>query len=249
MIYREYHQRYMHVGPQGLLAAVREEFCLLRGRDVARATVHNCLKCVRVRPSSLQPAMGQLPSALVTLSKAFAQAGVDFAGALMIKIGLRKSSTTKAYVAVFVCLSMKAIHLEAVSALSTAAFMAALKRFFLGRGKPSHIWSDNGKYFVRARKGIECCFKKQLTGCTIPEELVEEGVQLVFTPPSTPHFGGIWEAAVKSFKHHFVSVAGVAILNFEELATLLAQIKACLNSRLLTAFSLDPADLRALTPG
>lgn len=140
----------MHAGPQGLLAAVRKEFWVLRGRDVARATVLNCLKCFRARPSSLQPAMGQLPSARVTSSRAFTQTGVDFARPL----ASRKSTTTKAYVAVFVCLSTKAIHLETVSALSTLAFMAALKRFMLQQGKPSHIWPGNGTNFVGARKEL-----------------------------------------------------------------------------------------------
>ncbi|GFS58551.1 integrase catalytic domain-containing protein [Trichonephila clavipes] len=40
-----------------------------------------------------------------------------------------------------------------------------------------------------------------------------------------------------------------AVLNFEELVTLVTQIEACLNSRPLTPMSNDPQDLQPLTPG
>lgn len=36
--------------------------------------------------------------------------------------------------------------------------------------------------------------------------------------------------------------------NFEELCTILTQIEACLNSRILTALSSDTADFQVLTP-
>ena len=55
-----------------------------------------------------------------------------------------------------------------------------------------------------------------------------------FTPECAPHFGGLWEAAVKSFKHHLGHIMGDVKLTFEELTTILTQIKACLNSRPLT---------------
>ena len=55
-----------------------------------------------------------------------------------------------------------------------------------------------------------------------------------FIPERSPHFGGLWEAAVKSFKLHLKRVASNVKLTFEEMTTLLAQIEACLNSRPLT---------------
>ncbi|XP_011858157.1 PREDICTED: uncharacterized protein LOC105555724, partial [Vollenhovia emeryi] len=60
--------------------------------------------------------------------------------------------------------------------------------------------------------------------------------------------GGIWEAGVKSCKHHLKRVMGNALLTFEELSTVLVQIEACLNSRPLTPLSTDPDDLQCLTP-
>lgn len=76
----------------------------------------------------------------------------------------------------------------------------------------------------------------------------ECGVQWKFIPPRAPHFGGIWEAAVKSTKYHLMRVIGLSTLTFEEMSTLLAQIEACLNSRPITQMSQDPNDYEALTP-
>ncbi|GFT44490.1 integrase catalytic domain-containing protein [Trichonephila clavipes] len=63
-----------------------------------------------------------------------------------------------------------------------------------------------------------------------------------------PHFGGLWEANIKSMKRILLRVAKSAIMNFEELTTLMAQIEAVLNSRPLSPL-FDPTDLNPLTPG
>ncbi|XP_070139210.1 uncharacterized protein [Drosophila bipectinata] len=61
--------------------------------------------------------------------------------------------------------------------------------------------------------------------------------------------GGLWEAGVKSFKTLFYKSTATRKYTFEELATLLARIEACLNSRTLAPMSKDPAEILALTPG
>ncbi|GFU91795.1 integrase catalytic domain-containing protein [Trichonephila clavipes] len=50
-------------------------------------------------------------------------------------------------------------------------------------------------------------------------------------------------------KRILLRVAKSAIMNFEELTTLMAQIEAALNSRPLSPLSSDPNDLNPLTPG
>jgi hypothetical protein len=84
-------------------------------------------------------------------------------------------------------------------------------------------------------------------GRRIANAVANDGVKWHFNPPAAPHFGGLWEAAVKSTKHHLRRVIGKSTLTFEEMTTFLTQVEACLNSRPLK--SDDPNDFAALTPG
>ena len=63
------------------------------------------------------------------------------------------------YILLFLCLVVRAVHLEISESLSTDSTMSCIHRFFNRRGKPKIFYSDNGKYFVGSfselRKGIE----------------------------------------------------------------------------------------------
>ena len=78
--------------------------------------------------------------------------------------------------------------------------------------------------------------------------LTSLGIEWHFNPPGSPHFGGLWEAAVRSSKFHLKRVIGDSSLTFEELSTLLAAIEACLNSRPLSPVNDNISDFRVLTP-
>ncbi|KAF0705087.1 Integrase catalytic domain-containing protein, partial [Aphis craccivora] len=54
-----------------------------------------------------------------------------------------------------------------------------------------------------------------------------------FNPPAAPHFGGLWEAAVKSMKTHFKRVIGTQLLTFEEMCTITQRIESILNYLLI----------------
>ncbi|CAI6359951.1 unnamed protein product [Macrosiphum euphorbiae] len=118
-----------HIGPQGLLAHIHRTYLPIRGRSLARLTVHKCIICFRSKPLMLQPVMAPLPSVRVTRCRAFENAGVDLCGPINIRSGLRKVTPLKHYIAVFVCMVTRAIHLELVRDLSLDAFISVLFRF------------------------------------------------------------------------------------------------------------------------
>ncbi|XP_073841387.1 uncharacterized protein [Musca autumnalis] len=66
---------------------------------------------------------------------------------------------------------------------------------------------------------------------------------------TAPHFGGLWEAAVKLAKGHLTRTLANSRLTYEELVTALVEIEAILNSRPISPMSSDPSDFEALTPG
>ena len=74
--------------------------------------------------------LGQLPPERITPGSVFDKVGIDYAGPVLIKYGyVRKPTIVKAYICVFVSLSVKAVHLELVTDLTADAFIASLRRF------------------------------------------------------------------------------------------------------------------------
>ena len=147
LIILHYHHLALHGGAQVTLNMLRRRFWILRGLQRVKSILFQCVKCFRAKPRNTPPMMGSLPEPRVTLSKPFLISGVDFAGPIRVRISSgRGTRTSKAYIAVFVCLAVKAFHLEVVSSLTTDAFLGALTRFKSRRGTLERLYSDNGTF-------------------------------------------------------------------------------------------------------
>ncbi|XP_076659957.1 uncharacterized protein LOC143363234 [Halictus rubicundus] len=165
--------------------------------------------------------MADLPQQRVTAARPFLHTGVDYAGPIWLR-----------------------------TAPGAEAFLATFRRFISRRGLCSDVYSDCGTNFQGADNELRRLFEAQAASFRVLQaELTKLRVQWHFNPPASPHFGGLWEAAVKSTKHHLRRVLGESKLTYEEMATFLSQVEAWLNSRPLSALSDDPQDLAALTPG
>ncbi|XP_029162483.1 uncharacterized protein LOC114934042 [Nylanderia fulva] len=251
LVVDDHHQRTLHGGTQMTLCSLRREYWVPRGRSLVKRHISRCIRCTRWRAAITQPLMGDLPVPRVTPSRPFLHTGVDYAGPVWLRTSKgRGHKATKGFIVVFVCLASRAVHLDVASDYSADAFIAALRRLISRRGVCINLYSDCGTNFVGADRQLSALFSAaSADGRRIAAFAAQEKIQWHFNPPAAPNFGGLWEAAVKSMKHHLRRVIGDATLTYEELATLLSQIEACLNSRPLQPLSDNPEDVAALTPG
>lgn len=251
MILSDYHINYFHAGAQLLHTLLQRKYWISSARDIIRHHVRKCVTCIRYRGETMKQIMGNIPSERVNPSPPFIKCGVDYAGPVYTKPPVRSKVVLKSYLSIFICMATKAMHIEIVESLSTDSFLAALRRFTSTRGRPTDIYSDCGTNFVGANRAIkefvQLCATKEHNQ-KVADSCSSDGIQWHFNPANTPHFGGLWEAGVKSVKYHLNRVMGSSRYTYEELLTLMKQIEALLNSRPLVPASTDPADFQVITP-
>ncbi|XP_072160829.1 uncharacterized protein [Bemisia tabaci] len=246
-----YHDMTLHGGPSSTLAAINQRFWIINGRAVVRSKLQKCIQCFKVRPKFTQPLMGDLPKWRVQAAYPFLNTACDYGGPFQVKENkLRNARQTKGYLALFICMATKAVHLEFVSELTTKAFEGALARFVSRRGLCKNMFSDNGTNFVGMNNSLKELYAFLKTNETsIAENLSKKEINWHFQPASAPNFGGLHEAGIKSAKHHLKRIMSTQIFTFEEMTTLVTRVEAIMNSRPLCPLSTDPSDMDALTPG
>lgn len=246
------HKRLLHANTQAVLFSLRQNYWVIGGRSEVRQVIHRCMTCFKYNAKNSQQIMGELPDVRVQPIRPFYKTGVDYGGPFLVRRTKNSRATCdKIYIALFICMATKAIHLEIVSSLSSEDFINALKRFIARRGRCHTIYSDNASTFKGANnalKEIHTFFSKKETVDQITKFSTSECMDWKFIPPRAPNFGGLWEAGIKTIKHHIKRVIGESKLLTEDFITLLTQIESCVNSRPLITLSDDPSDTSFLSP-
>ncbi|XP_033222579.1 uncharacterized protein LOC117176447 [Belonocnema kinseyi] len=223
------HLKLMHGECQAVMGSLRNQYWPISCKNTRKNVLRKCVTCFRARPIGTEYIMGNLPESRVTPKCAFCTCGVDGAGTFQIKGAVRSKVTRKAYMCIFVCFVTKAVHIELAKDLSTDGFLTCLRRFVSRHGKCQHIYSDNGANFVGARNRLnelsrlleDRDFERNVT-----DFLAQDQISWHLIPPNAPHFGGLWESAVKSAQKHVTRVIGETRLTYEKLYMVLTQVEA-----------------------
>ena len=253
VIFLSKHLSMSHCGPTLLLSSVGTEYFVTGAKRLAQTICRACVDCKKVSATAEQQLMGDLPEDRVTESPGFHSVGIDYAGPFQLKTSkLRTAPKIDSYLAIFVCFATKGVHIEVVTGLTTEAFLAAMRRFVSRRGLPKNVYSDNGSNFRGAKKELEKLYMwmndSDMT-TSLKSFFLDNHTTWHCIPERAPHFGGLWEAAVKSAKNHLKRVIGEQSLTFEEMNTVVVQIEACLNSRpLLEQQSHNTDGIQPITP-
>ena len=242
------HASNCHTGLEHTRSILQQDFWILHARKQLKNILRHCHACRRLRQDALTPLMADLPLARLPLPEGnypFQSTGVDFFGPFAT---LNDGQYAKRYVLFFTCLVTRAVHSEICHQLDTDSTLQAIRRFIARRGKPTAIWSDNGRSFTAAEKELRELLVVLKQDNSFKDHLQLLGITWNFNPPSAPHFGGSWERLIRIFKDSFYKVIGPRTLSDETIATYTCEIEAFMNSRPLTTVSSDPADMEPLTP-
>lgn len=248
LIIRNAHESVLHGGVQMTLRKLRESYWIIHARRQVQKMIHECLLCYRYRMRPLKQQMGTLPLVRTEQARPFAFVGCDYTGHFEVRMSNRRNAlVTKAYIALFICLSTKAIHLELAADMSTAEFIMSFENFIARRGTPVVLYSDNGTNFIGAGKEINTLFNQMVSqNNPFTRLLASKNIQFKNMPPRASHMAGIWERQVASVKYHLRRVLGDTKLTTRQFDYVLKQIEACINSRPLWALSPDGDDIKSL---
>jgi hypothetical protein len=183
--------------------------------------------------------MADLPADRLSMDPPFTNVGVDTFGPWEVKVRKTRGgqASSKRWVIIFTCLSIRAVHFEVVEDMSASAFINAFRRFTSIRGPVRCLRSDCGTNFTGAVTLIEDYLRKV-------------GATWNFNTPHAPHHGGVWERMIGTAKRIFGAIRTTSKmeLTHEVLVTFFAEVSAIINERPISPVSTDPENPFILTP-
>ncbi|XP_065088575.1 uncharacterized protein LOC135710053 [Ochlerotatus camptorhynchus] len=241
LVVEKYHRKYRHANTETIVNEIRQVFAISKLRSLVKNFARSCMMCILRKAHPNIPPMAPLPPARLAIhARPFSHVALDYFGPLLVKVG---RSSVKRWIALFTCLTVRAVHLEVAFSLSTSSCISCVRRFVGRRGSPIEFISDNGTNF----QGAERLLREQISQ-GLSSSFTNSSTRWTFIPPGAPHMGGAWERLVQSVKKAMMDAYSEGKLDDEGLQTLVVEAESIVNSRPLTYLPLDSAESEALTP-
>ena len=239
------HRDLNHAGVEQVLGHTRMRYWIINGRQAVKRQLAQCQYCRNGRVKPQVPRMADLPfERLDHHVRPFTNTALDYFGPYEVTIGRRKELR---YGVLFVCLTVRAIHIEVAENLTTDSAIQAIRRFVARRGVPKVMYSDN----AATLRGASTELRRAVEGLSdegLGDAMSARRIQWKHVPPLSPHMAGAWERLVKSVKISLKAVLKERSPRAEVLHTLMAEVEAIVNTRPLVHVSLDSRDAEVLTP-
>lgn len=251
LVIRDAHEQQVnHGGVQLTLRAIRNRFYIIHARSQVNKVISRCIVCFRSKKRLITQKMANLPLFRTVPARPFTFTGCDFAGPFQIKLNEnRNASTTKGYIALFICLTTKAVHFEVVGDLSLAEYVMAFENFISRRGIPSTMYTDNGTNLVGGEREIQTLYDQFMSQTNeLTRTMAFKRIKFKRIPARASHMGGIWERAVGLMKYHLSRVMKNTKLTTRRFDHVLKKIECSLNSRPLWAVTHNADDVEVITP-
>ena len=129
----------------------------------------------------------------VTESTPFEQTGLDYFESLYIK---QNNERKKAWVCIFTCITLRAIHPELVEDRTLEQFLLALRRFVVCPGKPNKIISDNAPHCQVTKNAIDILRENVISNPSVHVYLNNERIKRTFIIELSPWMGRFYERLI-----------------------------------------------------
>ena len=236
------HERLIHASVSGTVVALRSRFWIPKCRQTVKSVISRCYACKRYRLQRYKiPHTPSLPPFRVEESRPFQFTGVDYTGALHVKI---EDSVKKVYMVLFTCASTRAVHLDLAENASAYAFAKVYRRFVSRRSSPQLMLSDNATNFV----GFVPQLKEFLESESLTSQLHNNRTTWKFIPTRAPWFGGMWERLIGVCKNVVKKALGKRLVTYDELLTVITEVEGRVNDRPLTYCTSNADDAIAVSP-
>lgn len=159
-----------HSGQNHTLSILRRKYWITNANLAVRKIISECSCSRRYNETAIEQKMADLPKErIIPDFPPFTKIGVDYLG----HVERRKGRTTCIrYGVIFTCLTSRAVHFEVADSLETDTSINVLRRFISRRGQDVYIKSDNGTYFVGAkrelREALAASNQEQIHGVLLP---------------------------------------------------------------------------------